>query len=63
MAWIRRYANADTTPAFMGMGPVPITKKVLQRNRPPFSDIDPIEAHETHEAFSSPHDSWPSVKH
>ena len=40
------YAHAGVDPAYMGIGPVPATQKVLQRTGLKVSDMDVIEANE-----------------
>ena len=40
------YAHAGVEPAYMGMGPVPATQKVLQRTGLKVADMDVIEANE-----------------
>ena len=40
------YAHAGVEPAYMGIGPVPATQKVLQRTGLKLSDMDVIEANE-----------------
>ena len=40
------YAHAGVDPAYMGIGPVPATQKVLQRTGLKISDMDVIEANE-----------------
>ncbi len=40
------YAHAGVEPAYMGIGPVPATRKVLERTGLKLSDIDVIEANE-----------------
>jgi acetyl-CoA acetyltransferase family protein len=50
MAKITSMAVAGVDPAFMGIGPVPATKKALQRAHLGFGDIDLIELNE---AFAS----------
>ena len=40
------YAHAGVDPAYMGMGPVPATRKVLARTGLKISDMDVIEANE-----------------
>lgn len=46
LARIRSYASAGVDPAFMGLGPVPATKKALAKAGLKLSDIDLIEANE-----------------
>lgn len=46
MARLVAYAHAGVDPAFMGMGPVPATRKALERAGLKMSDIDIIEANE-----------------
>lgn len=50
MARLVGYAHAGVEPAFMGMGPVPATLKVLARTGLKLQDIDVVEANE---AFAS----------
>ena len=45
------YAHAGVEPAYMGIGPVPATRKVLERTGLKLADIDVIEANE---AFAAP---------
>ena len=40
------YAHAGVEPAYMGLGPVPATRKVLERTGLTLADIDVIEANE-----------------
>jgi acetyl-CoA C-acetyltransferase len=40
------YAHAGVDPAYMGIGPVPATRKVLERSGLKISDLDVIEANE-----------------
>ena len=40
------YAHAGVEPAYMGIGPVPATRKVLERTGRKLADIDVIEANE-----------------
>jgi len=51
MATIRSYASGGVDPAFMGLGPVPATKKALKRAGLSLKDIDLVELNE---AFASP---------
>ncbi|SUB83874.1 Acetyl-CoA acetyltransferase [Pragia fontium] len=46
MACIRGYGTGGVDPAFMGMGPVPATRKALEKARLSMADIDLIEANE-----------------
>ena len=46
MARLVGYAHAGVEPAYMGIGPVPATQKVLQRTGLKLADIDVIEANE-----------------
>lgn len=46
MAYIRSYASAGVDPAIMGTGPVPATKKALQRAGWGVADLDLVEANE-----------------
>jgi len=50
MATIRSYASGAVDPAYMGLGPVPATKKALKLARLSLKDIDLIELNE---AFAS----------
>ena len=50
MATIRSYASGGVDPAFMGLGPVPATKKALKRAGLSLKDIDLVELNE---AFAS----------
>jgi len=40
------YAHAGVDPAYMGIGPIPATRKVLERTGLKVSDLDVIEANE-----------------
>lgn len=46
MARIRGYATCGVDPAYMGMGPVPATRKALENAKLSIADIDLIEANE-----------------
>ena len=46
IATIKSYANAGVSPAAMGIGPVPATKKALEKAGLAISDLDIIEANE-----------------
>ncbi|MGL5512066.1 MAG: acetyl-CoA C-acyltransferase, partial [Sporomusa sp.] len=46
LARIRSFASAGVDPSIMGMGPVPATRKALQKAGMTISDIDLIEANE-----------------
>ncbi|MCX7781906.1 MAG: acetyl-CoA C-acetyltransferase [Negativicutes bacterium] len=46
MARIKSYASAAVDPAIMGMGPVPSTRKALQKAGLTMDDIDLVEANE-----------------
>ncbi|USK61377.1 thiolase family protein [Peribacillus asahii] len=46
LATIREYAVAGVDPNIMGIGPVPATKKVLEKSRLALDDIDLIEINE-----------------
>ncbi|AKJ43400.1 acetyl-CoA C-acetyltransferase [Pragia fontium] len=46
MARIRGYGTGGVDPAFMGMGPIPATRKALEKARLSMADIDLIEANE-----------------
>lgn len=50
LATIKAYASAGVDPAIMGTGPIPATKKVLEKANLSIKDIDLIEANE---AFAS----------
>lgn len=52
MATIRSYASAGVDPRIMGMGPVPATKRALQKAEMKVSDLDLIEANEAFAAQS-----------
>jgi acetyl-CoA C-acetyltransferase len=52
MATIRSYASAGVDPRIMGMGPVPATKRALQRAGLKVSQLDLIEANEAFAAQS-----------
>ncbi|MDO5073715.1 Acetyl-CoA acetyltransferase [Neisseria animaloris] len=46
LARIRSYASAGVDPSVMGLGPVPATRKALEKARLTLQDIDLIEANE-----------------
>ena len=46
MARLVAYAHAGVEPAYMGMGPVPATRKVLERAHLTVADLDVIESNE-----------------
>jgi len=46
MAYIECYASGGVDPAYMGLGPVPAVKKVLEKARLTIKDIDVIELNE-----------------
>lgn len=46
MATIRSYGEAAVDPAFMGIGPVPATRRCLERARWTVSDLELVEANE-----------------
>ncbi len=46
MAAIRSYASAGVDPSFMGTGPIPATKKALEKAGWSINDLDLIEANE-----------------
>ena len=46
MARLVAYAHAGVDPLYMGIGPVPATRKVLEKAGLKFSDLDVIEANE-----------------
>jgi acetyl-CoA C-acetyltransferase len=50
MVKITAYASGGLDPAYMGLGPVPAIRKILQRQRMKIADIDMIELNE---AFAS----------
>jgi acetyl-CoA C-acetyltransferase len=50
MATLRSYASAGLDPAYMGLGPVPATKKALKLAELSLKDIDLVELNE---AFAS----------
>jgi acetyl-CoA C-acetyltransferase len=50
MATIRSYASGGVDPAYMGLGPIPVTKKVLKIAGLSLKDIDLVELNE---AFAS----------
>jgi acetyl-CoA C-acetyltransferase len=50
MATLRSYASAGLDPAYMGLGPVPATKKALKLAKLSLEDIDLVELNE---AFAS----------
>jgi acetyl-CoA C-acetyltransferase len=52
MATIRSFASAGVDPRIMGMGPVPATKRALQRAGLKVSELDLIEANEAFAAQS-----------
>lgn len=52
LALIRAYASVGVDPAFMGMGPVPATRQVLERAGWRLDEIDLIEANEAFAAQS-----------
>ena len=52
LAWIRGYASAGVDPAFMGLGPVPATAKVLEKTGWTLGEVDLIEANEAFAAQS-----------
>ena len=52
MAVVGRSATAGVDPSFMGLGPVPATRKVLKRSGLSLSDIDIIELNEAFAAQS-----------
>ena len=49
LGWIRAWSSAGVDPAFMGLGPVPATAKVLEKTGWTLGEVDLIEANE---AFS-----------
>lgn len=52
LATIRSYASAGVDPRIMGMGPVPATRKALEKAGLKLSDIDLVEANEAFAAQS-----------
>ncbi|WP_301099418.1 acetyl-CoA C-acetyltransferase [Otariodibacter sp.] len=46
LAYIRSYANSGVDPSVMGLGPIPATKKALNKAKLTLNDIDLIEANE-----------------
>ncbi len=52
LAWVRSYANAGVPPRIMGMGPVPATRKALEKAGIDLRDVDLIEANEAFAAQS-----------
>ena len=52
MAYIRAYASGGVDPAYMGLGPVPATKKVLEKAKLTLDDIEIIELNEAFAAQS-----------
>ena len=52
MATIKSYASAGVDPKIMGYGPVPATKKALERANLKVEDLDIIEANEAFAAQS-----------
>ncbi len=52
MATIRSYASAGVDPRIMGMGPVPATKRALEKAGLKIADIDLVEANEAFAAQS-----------
>lgn len=52
MATIKSYASAGVDPKIMGYGPVPATKKALERANLKVEDLDLIEANEAFAAQS-----------
>ncbi|RAG13383.1 acetyl-CoA C-acyltransferase, partial [Burkholderia multivorans] len=46
LARLVAYAHAGVDPAYMGIGPVPATQKVLERAGLKIDDLDVIEANE-----------------
>lgn len=52
IASIRSYASAGVEPRIMGMGPVPATKKALEKAQLQLTDIDLVEANEAFAAQS-----------
>ncbi len=52
LATIKSYAQAGVNPEIMGYGPVPASKKVLQKANLNIEDIDLIEANEAFAAQS-----------
>lgn len=54
LATIKSYASAGVAPEIMGIGPVPATKKALEKAGISVSDLDLIEANEAFAAQSIP---------
>jgi acetyl-CoA C-acetyltransferase len=52
LATIRSYASAGVDPKIMGMGPVPSSKKALEKAGLKISDLDLVEANEAFAAQS-----------
>ncbi len=52
MATIRSYASAGVDPRVMGLGPIPATKRALEKAQLKVSDLDLIEANEAFAAQS-----------
>ncbi len=52
MAYIRGYASGGVDPAYMGLGPVPAVKKVLQKTGLKLEDMELIELNEAFAAQS-----------
>ena len=52
LATIRSYASAGVDPRIMGMGPVPSTRRALEKARLTVSDLDLVEANEAFAAQS-----------
>jgi len=52
LGWIRAWSSAGVDPAFMGLGPVPATAKVLEKTGWTLGEVDLIEANEAFAAQS-----------
>ncbi|MBO9332981.1 acetyl-CoA C-acyltransferase [Achromobacter pulmonis] len=52
LAWIKSYASAGVDPAIMGIGPVPATRRTLDKAGWTLDDLDLIEANEAFAAQS-----------
>ena len=52
LAWVKSWASAGVDPAIMGIGPVPATRKTLEKAGWTLADLDLIEANEAFAAQS-----------
>ena len=52
LAWVKSWASAGVDPAIMGIGPVPATRKTLEKAGWTLADLDLIEANEAYAAQS-----------